>query len=220
LEIGTIFVLSEKIKMMKKLMFFALLILCAFTLEAQTGKAAVLQDLENKQPANQTVTATATLMSSSRLFKAKDDLTSVILVIPAGSKVDVLDSDSTYVHIVFEENEGYILKRHTVIDKIPDSYAQTVQDQPADVKAQPVQKQVISRLAYLESKYGSDMAAKIVAGKIWKGMNAEMVTDSWGIAQKVNKVNSGSIRNEEWLYKNTWLYFENNTLIEWGQLRK
>ncbi len=51
-------------------------------------------------------------------------------------------------------------------------------------------------------------------------MNSEMVKDSWGTAEKINRVISGNIIKEEWIYKNTWLYFENNTLVEWGPVRK
>ena len=64
------------------------------------------------------------------------------------------------------------------------------------------------------------MAARLYAGKIWKGMNSEMVKDSWGAAEKINRVISGNIIKEEWIYKNTWLYFENNTLLEWGPVKK
>ena len=37
-----------------------------------------------------------------------------------------------------------------------------------------------------------------------------------GNSQKDKQVISGNIVKEEWIYKNTWLYFENNTLVEWG----
>ena len=205
---------------MKKLMFLAVLLTGVLSLQAQANKADLLQDLEKKQPAVQNSTTTATLKTSSRLFKEKDDLTSVIMVIPSGSTVNVLGSDSVYLRVAFEESEGYILKRHAVIDKTPVAATQAVQPQQADVQVQPAQREVMSRLSYLENKYGSSLASKIVAGKIWKGMTSEMVTDSWGIPEKNNKVTSGDIHKEEWIYKNTWLYFENSTLMEWGPLKK
>ena len=36
------------------------------------------------------------------------------------------------------------------------------------------------------------MASRLYSGKIWKGMNAEMVRDSWGRAGKINRVISGN----------------------------
>jgi len=205
---------------MKKIIFFALFLIGVLPLMAQTKKVDQLQALEQSQPASQNVVATATLKSASRLFATKDDLTSVILIIPADSVVMVLDSDSTYFHVVFEENEGYIFKRQAVLDKIPVTNQQTVQSQPAVQETQPVQEQNQSRFSYLGNKYGSNLAARLMAGKIWKGMNSEMVSDSWGTAEKINRVISGNVIKEEWIFKNTWLYFENNTLIEWGPVRK
>jgi len=205
---------------MKKIIFFALFLIGVLPLMAQTNKVDQLKALEQNQPASQNVVATATLKTASRLFATKDDLTSVILIIPADSVVMVLDSDSTYFHVVFEENEGYIFKRQAVLDKIPVTNQQNVQSQPAVQETQPVQEQNQSRFSYLGNKYGSNLAARLMAGKIWKGMNSEMVSDSWGTAEKINRVISGNVIKEEWIFRNTWLYFENNTLVEWGPVRK
>ena len=103
---------------MKKLFFVPLLLIGVLPLKAQSDKENQLQALEQNQPADQNVTATATLKSASRLFATRDDLTSVIIVIPADSVVDVLDSDSTYFHVVFNNTEGYIYKRDAVLDKL------------------------------------------------------------------------------------------------------
>jgi hypothetical protein len=205
---------------MKKLIFFILLISGVLFVQAQGNKADLLQDLEKNSPANQNVTSTATLKSSSRLFGAKDDLTTVILIIPSGSVVSVLDSDSTYLHVTFEENDGYIFKRHAVINEAIVSTPQTIQPKQSSQEEQPALEQQRSRFSTLESKYGPNMAARLIAGKIWKGMDAEMVRDSWGTAEKINRVISGNIIKEEWIFKQTWLYFENNSLVEWGPIGK
>jgi hypothetical protein len=203
---------------MKRLLFISLILICAFSIKAQTNKTDKLQALEQNQPAGQNI-ATATLKSASRLFATKDDLTSVIQVIPADSVVTVLDSDSTYLHVVFDQNEGYIFKRQAVLDKMPSQTVQVIQPQPAIQETQPVQEQQQSRFSYLENKYGSNMAAKLISGKIWKGINSDMVKDSWGIAEKVNRIVSGNTIKEDWTYRSTWLYFENNTLIDWGPVK-
>jgi hypothetical protein len=212
---------------MKKLLFFSLLTISSFLLYAQADKASLLQDLEGNQLADQNVSATATLKSASRLFGEKDDLTTVILVIPSGSTVNVLGSDSTYFHVIYNNEEGYILKRHAVLDKVPVKTEQpslpkviAQQSEPkAEKQVESEQDREMSRFSYLENKYGSGMAARLISGKIWKGMNAEMVKDSWGTAQKINRVINGNVIKEEWIFKNTWLYFENNTLLEWGPIK-
>lgn len=192
---------------MKKIKSIVIFFLVVASAMAQTNTS------ENKN-------VTATLKSSSRLFKAKEDLTSVILVIPSGSTVTVLDSDSTYFHVTYQQDEGYIYKRHAVIDKAPVKTINSTLAVNSTQETLPAQEQYVSRFTYLESKYGTSLAAKLNAGKIWKGMSSEMVKDSWGKAEKINRVINGNVINEEWIYKNSWLYFENNTLVEWGPRKK
>ena len=209
---------------MKELIFVSLLALFTVTTRAQ-GNQTVNQRQEQNQNEVQDTKSTATLKSSSRLFGEKDDLTTVILIIPSGSVVDVLGSDSTYYHVVFEDNEGYIFKRHAELTQIPKKSqpavrpSRPVQEDQQGRQAQTGQQQRVSRFTYLENKYGTDLAARLMGGKIWLGMSAEMVKDSWGSPQKINRVISGNFIKEEWIYNNTWLYIENNMLREWGPLK-
>jgi phosphomannomutase len=191
---------------MKKILSTAISILFAVSVLAQTKNTEVKN-------------ITATLKSSSRLFSVKDDMTSVVVIIPTGSTVKVLDSDSTYMHVTFEENEGFIFSKTAIIDKTPVNIAQMIQDQPQTSAPQTTKEQPLSRFSYLEKKYGNTMATRLYSGKIWKGMNSEMVKDSWGTAQKINRTINGNTVQEEWLYKTTWLYIENNTLVDWGPVK-
>ena len=188
---------------MKKIIFVPLTFLCFFTLQAQSDISG---------------TNTATLKSSTRLFKDKNDLTSVIRIIQSGSVVDVMDSDSTYYFVAFEGDEGYIYKHHAIPDKKTVEEYKPVQQEQTPQNNQPVQQEM-SRFSYLENKYGTNMAARLITGKIWKGMNSDMVRDSWGKAEKINRVVNGNLIQEEWIYTNSWLYFENNILLEWGPRR-
>jgi hypothetical protein len=193
--------------------FFLFIISAGFS---QVTKTDVLQNLEQRQTAGQGTSITATLKSATRLFKDKDDLTSVIMVIPQDSILNVLGSDSTFLRVVFEGNEGYIYARHAEINKPALVQSPAVQQERYGQEARPVQKQTISRYQYLENKYGPSLAAKLYEGKIWKGMNSQLVKDSWGSPKKINRVISGNIVKEEWFYSNTWLHFQNSTLAEWG----
>lgn len=203
---------------MNKLLIPALFIIGALSINAQTDKAELLQSLESNQYQSQDVTRTATVKSATRLFRNKEDLTSVIIIIPTGSVVNMLSADSTYLHVVFDENEGYIFRKHAVINKAPDN-SNEMQSMRTNQNTAP-QNQVDSRYEALESKYGSSMASRLYAGKIWKGMNSEMARDSWGAAERINRVINGNIIKEEWIYRSTWLYFENNTLLDWGPVKK
>jgi hypothetical protein len=209
---------------MKKLIISLFLLSAIVYVNAQNERSGVLQDLEKNQSIVQDVKLTATLKSATRLFGEKDDLTSVILIIPLGTTVSVIGADSTYLHVVYGEDEGYIFKRHAVMNEPVVETKQVVQEQEPvqEVKSEPQQQQQqqqVSRFTYLENKYGTNMAAKLIAGKIWKGMSSEMVRDSWGKPQKINRVIGTDIIREEWIYKSSWLYIENDTLVEWGPIR-
>lgn len=208
---------------MKKLIISLLLFFAIVYVNAQNERSVVLQDLEKNQPAAQDVKLTATLKSATRLFGEKDDLTSVILIIPSGSVVNVIGSDSTYLHVIYEEDEGYIFKRHAVMNEPVVETKPVVQKQEPvqEVIAEPQQQQQqqVSRFTYLENKYGTNMAAKLIAGKIWKGMSSEMVRDSWGKPQKINRIIGNDLIREEWIYKSSWLYVENDFLVDWGPIR-
>jgi hypothetical protein len=218
---------------MNKLIISFLLILAACAVNAQEDKTDLLQDLEKDQAVNpvtdqqdntamdQDVMSIATLKSATRLFGAKNDLTTVIMVLPSGSEMEILDSDSTYLHVYFEDYEGYIYKDRAVISEAPlpvETAPEIIEEEPIQ-QTQPVQEHKVSRFTYLENKYGSNMAAKLIAGKIWKGMSAEMIIDSWGNPKKINRVISGNVIKEEWIFRNTWLYLENDILADWGPIR-
>ena len=179
-----------------------------------TVKAGELATLATGNLGFQQQTLSAKLKSSARLFGVKYDLTSVIMVIPSGTVVNVTGSDSTYYKVKYGEDEGYIYRKDAILSADP-APEKTVTQQQSDKNAQPGEKQV-DRQAYLENKYGTAMASKMMAGKIWKGMTAEMILDSWGKPQKVNRTINVDLIREEWIYKNSWLFIENNTLIEWG----
>jgi hypothetical protein len=204
---------------MKKLIISLFLLSAIVYVNAQNDKASVLQDLEKAQPAGQDVKVTATLKSATRLFGEKDDLTTVIMILPSGTVVNVIGSDSTYLHVLFEEDEGYIFRRHAVMNEPTVETPVVKKQEPVQVSQPEPQPQQVSRFTYLENKYGTSMAAKLIAGKVWKGMSSEMVRDSWGKPQKINRVISSNVIREEWIYKNSWLYIENDFLVEWGPIR-
>jgi 16S rRNA C1402 N4-methylase RsmH len=194
---------------MKKILSATLLALSSlsfFNLNAQSTSQAA-QNQSNQ------IVATATMKSASRLFATRDDLTSVIMIIPADSIVDVLGIDTAYLHVIYQDNEGFVFRKQANIDKqVPKMRSESSAGQPVNEPQ--------DRFTYLENKYGTNMANKLIAGKIWKGMDAEMASDSWGTADKINRIVSGNIVKEEWIFRGTWLYFENNTLLEWGQVTK
>ena len=207
-----VFDLSQKNPEMKKILLFSAIILwfsTAFSGTVLTGTLNMSgQDMQGQ--------LTATLKSASRLFKAMDDLTSVIMIVPSGSVVTVTGADSTYYKVIYEDAEGYILIRHAELNSNQVSTARKNEAVASARQAAPVQKSRGNRFSYLENKYGTATAALLYAGKIWKGMDVEMVLDSWGSPNKINKVIRGSTIREEWIYNNTLLLIVDNKLVDWG----
>jgi hypothetical protein len=205
---------------MKKFIISSIVLTLGIVLSAQDGRTVILQNLENNKAGTGDIRLSATLKSTSRLFGDKNDLTSVITIIPSGTVLDVLASDSTYLNVIFEDTTGYVFKRHAAINASNLETKPVVRQEAAQTQEQTQQSQPVSRFSYLENKYGTNMAARLVAGKIWKGMNAEMIRDSWGTPKKINRVISGNTIKEEWIFNNTWLYVENDRLVEWGPIRR
>ena len=199
---------------MNRLIIFIIGLLAASPAYSQATGTDVPQDPERGQNIAFWGT-TATVKKATRLFKDKDDLTSVIMVLPSGSVVDVVSSDTAFIKVGYEGNTGFIYTRHAEINRAPVSEARP---EPAAATGAAVKARV-GRYEYLENKYGRSVAERIYSGKIWKGMRAEMVKDSWGSPGKINRIISNSVVREEWYYKNTVLFFQNNTLVNWGSYR-
>jgi hypothetical protein len=205
---------------MKRTINVTIFLIIALSVNGQANKEEILRNLEKNQSAPVNSTLTATLKSATRLFGSKDDLTTVIQILPSGSVVDVIDGDSTYYHVLFENQEGYIFRRHASLNDSQISTQDAGHQQNINQEEQSAQEPQVSRFTYLENKYGSSMAARLMAGKIWKGMNSEMVRDSWGAPKRINRLLRGNNIREEWIYNNSWLHIENNTLVDWGPIMR
>jgi len=206
---------------MKRLFIPFIIALFSIPVISQYSRTEMLQNLEKSTNPQEKVLI-ATLKQASRLFGEKDDLTSVIAVLPAGTRLTITGSDSDYYKVSWEDSEGYILKQHADLEELSDTGAQI--NRPQQANEEVIQREEpakeMSRFEYLQKKYGPRIAAQINAGKIWKGMTAQMILDSWGNPRKINRSISGNFVKEEWIYTNTWLFIENNTLIDWGPIRK
>jgi len=140
---------------MKKIIFSAIIFSIFFSVNSQVAKTDVLQDLEKNQSPAQNAVTTAILKSASRLFRDKNDLTSVITVLPKGTVVDVLPGTyDTFMQVAFAGEEGYVYSKDAEISKIIPSTLSAAPRQNAQKEATsqasgPVQKQVNGRYEYL-----------------------------------------------------------------------
>jgi hypothetical protein len=204
---------------MKKVILFVFVLFAGLTMTAQD-----LQKLATK--------------GAVRLFSDKDDLTSVLQIIPDGTVVEAISADSVFTLIRLGDLQGYV-KSDRLTAALPvvatsQPLAQPVQEaavlQPVNEQAQealPAQptpdnqyRQVpTERYQALSEKYGADLGLKLYQHKVWKGITSEMARDSWGKPKQINKMYVDSSVDEEWIYTKSYLYFRDGVLIEWGPVK-
>jgi len=160
-----------------------------------------------------------------RLFADKEDLTSVIQIIPDGTVVEAISADTLFTLIRLGEVEGYV-KSDRLTAALPVVTTTQPEVQPVQEAApvQPVtdvQARQIStdRFQTLVDKYGTDLASKIYQHKVWKGITSDMARDSWGKPKQINKMYVDNSIDEECIYSKSYLYFRDGVLIEWGPVK-
>lgn len=180
----------------------------------------------------------ATTKGAVRLFGDKDDLTSVITIIPDGSTVEVVTPDSVFTRILFDGADGFVKSDRLeaakrVLNAAPARPTQPEpSEQPADwqpqqtQQAQPQQQAAeqeyyapADRYEMLVNKYGTDIGKRLYQHKVWKGVNSDMALDSWGKPVQINRMYVDQSVDEEWIYSKKYLYFRDGILIEWGPVK-
>ncbi len=210
---------------MKKVILFVLVMFAGLTMTAQD-----LQKLATK--------------GAVRLFSDKDDLTSVLQIIPDGTVVEAISADTVFTLIRLGDLQGYV-KSDRLTAALPvvataQPVAATSQPaaQPArEAVAQPVNRpaqeampeQVAPDTQYrqvpteryqaLSDKYGADLGLKLYQHKVWKGITSDMARDSWGKPVQINRMYVDTSVDEEWIYTKSYLYFRDGVLIEWGPVK-
>ena len=183
-----------------------------------TGLALTAQDLQK-----------LATKGAVRLFADKDDLTSVIQILPEGTVVEAIKADTAFTLIRIDDIEGYVSS-----DKLTAALPVVTTTQPAaEPVAQPVQEAApvyanpdaqsrqipTERFQALIDKYGIDLAKRLYQHKVWKGISSEMARDSWGKPKQINKMYVDRGVEEEWIYSSKYLYFKDGVLVEWGPVR-
>ncbi len=204
---------------MKKAILFVFVLFAGLSLTAQD-----LQKLATK--------------GAVRLFADKDDLTSVIQIIPDGTVVEAVSADTVFTLIRLGDVQGYV-KSDRLTAALPvvsttQPVAQQAQEEPVlqpvtepVQEAAPVQpsadvqnRQIpTERYQALSEKYGSDLGLRLYQHKVWKGITSDMARDSWGKPKQINRMYVDTSVDEEWIYSRSYLYFRDGVLIEWGPVK-
>jgi len=187
----------------------------------------------------------ATTKGAVRLFGDKDDLTSVLTLIPDGSTVEVVTADSLYTRILFDGLDGFV-RSDRLGEPLPEAAPVTVQmmppvqqpaqqQQPQYQQEQPQQQPQYrqeqplpeeqqyyapaNRWEALVDKYGTDLGKRLYQHKVWKGITSDMARDSWGKPVQINRMYVDQSVEEEWIYSKKYLYFRDGILVDWGPVK-
>ena len=166
----------------------------------------------------------ATTKGAVRLFADKDDMTSVIELIPDNRIVDIIKADSVFTKVRYGENEGYVRS-----DKLG-PFVPVISPAPLNPPANIVESQqpAADYDAYnkpadwyevLTTKYGDDIGKRLYQHKVWKGITSDMARDSWGKPVQINRMYVNQNVDEEWIYSRKLLYFRDGILIDWGPVK-
>jgi hypothetical protein len=143
----------------------------------------------------------------------------MVTYIPYETKVKVIALSTKYYRVEYKNYIGWALKSKLM--KNDDYQAEKLVEKKAMAKAnadrlKSQNNAIYKRRTDLTKKYGSqEIAEKIIAKKIWLGMSSAMALESWGNPSDINRsVGSWGV-HEQWIYGDTYLYFENGVLTSW-----
>jgi len=154
--------------------------------------------------------------SVCRLFADVGNTSSVITYIQKGIQVTVLEKYSDYFFINYDSTGGFVLVEK--IDLNSDAVYTDYSGEPIQPAERDNYQQYVpaDRLSMLIQKYGEQTGEALYSLRIWKGIDHNMVRDSWGKPVRVTREVIGYDVIEEWFYPKARLVFRNDILVDWG----
>lgn len=175
----------------------------------------------------QSYIGTTTIKASTRLRNQPSSSGEVITTIKKNKTIKVLKySGDSYWQVEYKNEIGFVNDVTLVITEEMNKAIK--EDEGKKVLSELKQKQDIlaaqqkkraERKEKLAEKYGVLNANFILNGKLFTGMTKEMVIESIGKPDDINKTTGPWGVHEQWVYdkKNMYVYFENGKLTSWQE---
>ena len=170
----------------------------------------------------QAQTQTVTTASVCRLLADPANTSSVLAYIPEGQILEVLGTKDNHLLINYEDIEGYINSEKVIFtqtiqeEQLAADYQTTINDNENVTVNYQTESYQQARYDILVEKYGERDARALFNHKIWKGIDHNMVRDSWGKPVEIKREVILGVINEEWIYRKHRLIFVNDVLTSWG----
>jgi len=157
----------------------------------------------------------------TRLKKLPDNSSDVTKIYQKGVKAIALDYniDNDFIKVNINDTIGYIKSYWAVQDSKTLDYVNSfkikrkqLQDKTIMEFEQKTQKEQAEKdLKYIK-KFGVKIYDKLKNHYYWIGMTKEMAEISLGEPKDINRTVTSSSIQEQWVYKDIYLYFENGIL--------
>lgn len=166
-----------------------------------------------------------TINDNCNLKKEKSPISDIILTLSKNDSIVLLECYDIYWLISTKSHKGYVHKMFiSETDKIKSikdemKIAKDIlkKKQKNTAKKKQLEQEIIKKKESLISRYGQEIARKILNKEFWLGMTSSMAIQSLGFPDKTNKSVGSWGTHEQWIYrsKDLNLYFENGKLTSW-----
>jgi len=138
-----------------------------------------------------------------------------IIILRKNAIVTVLDSANKYYKVQYinpksgSKCSGYLLKTMTIDEQSIEAYNKTQKQKDSIAKVNEIKQKEEYNLS-LYQKYGIENASRIINHEIWMGMTKEMVIESIGKPNKINRTVGSWGVHEQLVYDYMYIYIEND----------
>jgi len=155
------------------------------------------------------------IKNKTYLLSEPSNLSQKIIAIPAQSEVELIGYMNSFFKVIYNKNVGFIWDLYIEKNSTIEAFKKSKAKQTELEKKQRKEKLLSERKRRLEKKFGYTVTKKILEGKIWIGMTKDMAIESCGKPKDINRTVGEWGVHEQWIYTNTYLYFENGRLKSW-----
>lgn len=169
----------------------------------------------------------------TKLMSEPSVLSDEIVLLQKGQPLEISDYTQDYFKVRVNNNYGYVyvdmvdetedlvywkkakMKEEELIIFNEAEKNRIIVQQEIEYRRKEAERKKLERKNSLIKKYGQVNAQKIIDEKIWIGMTDKMALDSWGRPTDINRSVGSWGTHEQWIYYETYLYFENGKLTSW-----
>lgn len=157
-----------------------------------------------------------TIRKGAKLRFEPNAVADVVLELKDVDTFNIIDYNDDYFKVCKDDTCGFVNEMYVNINLQVQQFIDNKKS--IEEENQLVQKERLAKVKKVEEekfikKIGKDNYDKLLEGKYWIGMTAEMAMISFGAPNKINETVATWGNSEQWVYDNKLLYFENNKLV-------